>query len=100
MQTVARYIYLGASCYNFSDEKGKDIRGAKLFLVPTEMAKKENVTGYAVDVINADYGLFAQCRTLHPMKAYDFNIDVDLSGKIPRARVLGIIGEVQKEKAS
>lgn len=101
MQTVSRYIYVGASSYSFTDEKtGRPVQGAKLFLVPTEMAKKENVTGYALDVVNADYGLFAQCRALQPMKVYDFNMDVDLSGKTPRVRVLGILGEVQKEKAS
>lgn len=100
MQTVSRYIYVGASCYSFTDEKGRPVQGAKLFLVPTEMAKKDNVTGYAVDVVNADYGLFAQCRALQPMKVYDFSMDVDLSGKTPRVRVQGILGEVQKEKAS
>ncbi|WP_281837954.1 hypothetical protein [Cardiobacterium hominis] len=99
MQTVSRYIYVGASCYSFTDEKtGRPVQGAKLFLVPTEMAKKENVTGYAVDVVNAEYGLFAQCRALQPMKVYDFNMDVDLSGKTPRVRVLGILGEAQKEQ--
>lgn len=98
MQTVSRYIYVGASCYSFTDEKGRPVQGAKLFLLPTEMAKKENVTGYAVDVVGADYGLFAQCRALQPMKVYDFNMDVDLSGKTPRVRVLGILGEAQKEQ--
>lgn len=98
MQTVSRYIYVGASCYSFTDEKNRPVQGAKLFLLPIEMPKKENVTGYAVDVVNADYGLFAQCRALQPMKAYDFNVDVDLSGKTPRVRVQGIIGEAQKEQ--
>ena len=72
MQTVSRYIYVGASSYSFTDDKGRPVQGSKLFLVPTEMAKKENVTGYAVDVVNADYGLFV--------------------------RVLGILGEAQKEQ--
>lgn len=98
MQTVSRYIYVGASSYSFTDEKGRPVQGSKLFLVPTEMAKKDNVTGYAVDVVNADYGLFAQCRALQPMKVYDFSMDVDLSGKTPRVRVSGIIGEAQKEQ--
>lgn len=99
MQTVSRYIYVGASCYNFSDDKtGRPVQGTKLYLVPTEMAKRENITGYGVDVINADYGLFAQCRTLQPMKVYDFSVDIDLMGKTPRVRVLGIIGEAQKEQ--
>jgi hypothetical protein len=99
MQTTVNYIYLGATSYDFKDENtGRQVKGSKICLVPTEMAKKENVTGFGVDLINADFELFAQCRALQPMKVYEFSVDIDLAGKIPRVRVLGILGEARKEQ--
>lgn len=95
MQTTNRYFYVGASRYDFRSEKGEQLRGAKIVLIPLEMAKRDNVTGYQVEILNADYDLFDKVRGLQVMKPYEFLLDIDMTGKNPRVRVLAVNGEVK-----
>ena len=95
MNVIERFIYVGATCYDFKTEQGNRLQLTKVSLIPLEMPKKDNVTGFSIDVFNADYSLFDKLRKYAPMKPYEFSLDVDTSGKTPKIRVLDVMGEVK-----
>jgi hypothetical protein len=96
MQVTQKYIFAGASCYDFEDRQTrKAVMGSKVHLLPIEMPRKDDTHGYLVEVFNADYSLFAELRKLQPMKPYEFLLDLDISGKNIKARLVNVIGEVK-----
>lgn len=96
MQVTQKYIFAGASCYDFVDRQTRNsVMGSKVHLLPMEMPRKDDTHGYLVEVFNADYALFSELRKLQPMKPYEFGIDLDVSGKNIKARVVSVIGEVK-----
>lgn len=96
MQVNQKFIFVGASCYDFEDRQTrKPVIGTKVHLLPMEMPLKDNTHGYLVDIFNADYVLFSELRKLQPMKPYEFILDLDVSGRNSKARVLGVVGEVK-----
>ena len=95
MNITERYIYVGATCYDFKTDEGQRLQLTKVRLIPLEMPKKNDVTGFSIDVFNADYSLFDKLRKYAPMKPYEFSLDVDTSGKTPKIKVLDVMGEVK-----
>ena len=95
MNINERYIYVGATCYDFKTDEGQRLQLTKVRLIPLEMPKKNDVTGFTIDVFNADYSLFDKLRKYAPMKPYEFSLDVDTSGKTPKIKVLDVMGEVK-----
>lgn len=96
MQVNQKYIFAGASCYDFEDRQTrKSVMGSKVHLLPMEMPRKDDTHGYLVEVFGADYALFNELRKLQPMKPYEFVLDLDVSGRNVKARVVGVAGEVK-----
>ena len=95
MNITERYIYVGATCYDFKTDEGQRLQLTKVRLIPLEMPKKNDVTGFTIDVFNADYSLFDKLCKYAPMKPYEFSLDVDTSGKTPKIKVLDVMGEVK-----
>ena len=96
MQVTQKYIFAGASCYDFEDRQTrKSVMGSKVHLLPMEMPRKDDTHGYLVEVFGADYALFSELRKLQPMKPYEFVLDLDVGGRNVKARVVGVAGEVK-----
>lgn len=96
MQVNERYIYVGAVYYDFKTDDGNRMLLTKVTMLPLEMPKKDGVTGFQVDVFNAvDATLFNELRKLQSLKAYEFRLDIDTSGKTPKIKVLSVVGEVK-----
>ena len=95
MNITERYIYVGATCYDFKTDEGQRLQLTKVRSIPLEMPKKTDVTGFTIDDFNAEYSLFDKLRNSAPRKPYEFSLDVDTSGKTPKIKVLDVMGEVK-----
>lgn len=98
MKIQADYFYVGASKYDFKSDSGEQMRGCKVHLVPLETASGDSKTGFEPVSINAAYEFFDECYKLSGMQTHTFEINVEVTAKGAKMRVLRCIGRATQPK--
>lgn len=98
MKIQADYMFVGASKYDFKSDSGEQMKGCKVHLIPLESARGDNKTGMEPVTLNADYAFFDEAYKLSPFQTFTFEIDVQVTAKGAKMRLLGCIGRATQPK--